>query len=218
MLQIPSFSETNHPLIQALHHYSDSDLLAFCQRYPEQGKYFVGIFCRYAPVVYTLIGNEGRSPVQTDYLFALIWRQIFHEMRPLNLEAQGFPSFQQWLLQLTAAYRDSLEMPPVESITYDIQRTAPPLWCYLEQALDLMPPLPRLVVVLADNFHWSPTRISAHLQGLGEDLTIEDVEYWLNQGRQLILEELPADICQIYFPEFVAPGSPNGDRPKDTHL
>ncbi|WP_024546032.1 hypothetical protein [Picosynechococcus sp. NKBG15041c] len=207
MLQIPSFSETDHPLIQALHHYSDSNLLAFCQRYGDQGRYFVGIFCRYAPVLYMLIGNEGRSPVQVDYLFALIWRQIFHEMRTLNLEAQGCQSLQQWLLRVTAAYQDSLAVPPVESINYDIKRTPPPLWYYLEQALDLIPPLPRLVVVLADNFHWSSMRISAHLQGLGEDLTTEDVDYWIHQGRQLILTELPEDIRTIYFPESGAVGT-----------
>jgi hypothetical protein len=218
MLQIPSFSETDHPLIQALHHYSDSDLLAFCQGDADQGRYFTGIFCRYAPVLYTLIGNGGRSPVQVDYLFALIWRQIFHELRTLDLAAQGCPSLQQWLLEITAAYQDSLEVPPVESINYDLKRTTPPLWCYLEQALDLIPPLPRLVVVLADNFHWSSMRIAAHLQGLGESLSSEDVDYWLGEGRRLILAELPADIRTIYFPEAKftesTQGSP-GDRPQD---
>ncbi|MEB3225452.1 MAG: sigma-70 family RNA polymerase sigma factor [Synechococcus sp.] len=203
MLQIPSFSETNHPLVQALHHYSDLDLLALYQRHPEEGKYFTGIFCRYGPLLYTFLGQDGRSPVQTDYLFALTWRQIFHELRVLDLETQGFSSLQQWLLQLTNAYRETLEIPPVENITYDIKYTPPPLWCYLEQALDLIPALPRLIVVLADNFHWSPTRIAAHLQGSGDELTIADVDEWCHQGRELILEELPTDIRTIYFPDVV---------------
>ncbi|ANV89437.1 RNA polymerase subunit sigma-70 [Picosynechococcus sp. PCC 8807] len=216
MIQIPSFSETNHPLILALNHYSDSDLLTFCQRYLDQGKYFTGIFCRYAPLVYTLVGHGGRSPVQTDYLFALTWRQIFHEMRTLDLEAQGFQSLQQWLLEVATAYQDQFEIPPVASINYDIKRTTPPLWCYLEQALDLVPPLPRLIVVLADHFHWSSTRISAHLQAEREYLTVEDVEDWLNQGRQLVLEELPTDIRTIYFPESLPQLNNEGDRLTDS--
>lgn len=202
-MQIPNFPEANHPLIQSLNHYSDLDLLTLFQRYPEQGKYFTGIFCRYAPVLYTLIGNSARSPVQADYLFALTWRHIFHEMRGLNLQAQGVESLQNWLINTTAMCINGTPLPPVESINYDIEQATPPLWCYLEQALELIPPLARLILVMADNFHWSSTRISAYLQAEGESLTSDDVEYWIEQGRQFVLNELPPDICEVYFPEAV---------------
>lgn len=203
MVQIPSFPEANHPLIQALNHYSDLDLLTLFQRYPEQGKYFTGIFCRYSPIIYSLVGNSARSPVQADYIFALTWRHIFHEMRGLNLRDDhvNADSLQNWLINTTAMCLNGTEIPPVESINYDIKQATPPLWCYLEQSLELIPPLVRLVLVMADNYHWSPTRISAYLQAEGEDLTSEDVEYWVEQGRQFVLNELPKDICELYFPE-----------------
>jgi hypothetical protein len=203
MVQIPSFPEANHPLIQTLNHYSDLDLLTLFQRYPEQGKYFTGIFCRYSPIIYSLVGNSARSPVQADYIFALTWRHIFHELRGLNLrdEHVNADSLQNWLINTTAMCLNGTAIPPVESINYDIKQATPPLWCYLEQALELIPPLVRLILVMADNYHWSPTRISAYLQAEGESLTSEDVEYWMEQGRQFVLNELPKDICELYFPE-----------------
>lgn len=202
MIQIPSFPEANHPLIQSLNHYSDLDLLTLFQRYPEQGKYFTGIFCRYSPVLYTLIGNSARSPVQADYLFVLTWRHIFHELRGLNLQEQeNSASLQNWLINTTAMCINGTSVPPVETINYDINQATPPLWCYLEQALELIPPLARLILVMADNFHWSPTRISAYLQAEGENITSDDVEYWVEQGRQFVVNELPEDICEMYFPE-----------------
>ena len=203
MVQIPSFPEANHPLIQSLNHYSDLDLLTLFQRYPEQGKYFTGIFCRYSPIIYSLIDNSARSPVQADYIFALTWRHIFHEMRGLNLrdENTNADTLQNWLINTTAMCINGTEMPPVESINYDINEATPPLWCYLEQALELIPPLARLILVMADNYHWSPTRISAYLQAEGENLSTEDVEYWIQQGRQFVINELPKDICELYFPE-----------------
>lgn len=203
MVQIPSFPEANHPLIQSLNHYSDVDLLTLFQRYPEQGKYFTGIFCRYSPIIYSLIGNSARSPVQADYIFALTWRHIFHEMRGLNLrdENTNADTLQNWLINTTAMCLNGTEMPPVESINYDIKEATPPVWCYLEQAMELIPPLARLILVMADNYHWSPTRISAYLQAEGENLSTEDVEYWIQQGRQFVINELPQDICELYFPE-----------------
>jgi hypothetical protein len=84
-VQIPHFSESNHPIVKSLFHHSDQELLTLFQRYPEQGKYFTAIFCRYSPIVFTLIRHSARSPVQADYLFALTWRHIFYELRGLDL-------------------------------------------------------------------------------------------------------------------------------------
>ena len=84
-MQIPHFPEANHPLVKSLFHHSDQELLSLFQQYPDYGKYFTVIFCRYSPIVYTLIRHSARSPVQDDYLFALIWRNIYYELGGLNL-------------------------------------------------------------------------------------------------------------------------------------
>lgn len=205
MMQIPSFPEANHPLVQALTHYSDLDLLTLFQRYPEQGKYFTVIFCRYSSVIYSLIDKATRSPVQADYIFALTWRHIFHEMRHLDLQNEmnsDAESLQNWLITTTTMCLKGTELPPVESIHYDIKDSPPPLWCYLEQSLELIPSLARIILVLADNFQWSETQIAAYLQGKGDNLTPTDVKYWLEYGHECVLSELPQDIREIYFPQM----------------
>ncbi len=206
-MEIPHFPESNHLLVQWLSHYSDRELLALFRRYPEQGKYFTAIFCRYSPIVYTLISHSARSPVQANYLFALTWRQLFSEMGGLTLGGEGDAqshSFQTWLIDLTAVYIQQAELPSAESINYDLKTAPPPLWCYLEQALELLPPMIRLIVVMAEKFHCSTTQIVAYLQAQGEILSPTEVQSWLHQGHQILEAALPEDIRMIYLEQPVS--------------
>ncbi|HEY9708010.1 MAG TPA: sigma factor-like helix-turn-helix DNA-binding protein, partial [Oculatellaceae cyanobacterium] len=112
-------------------------------------------------------------------------------------------SFQGWLINMTAICINQAELPPVESIHYDINAAPPPLWCYLEQALEQLPPIVRLMVVMAQTFHWSETRIAAYLQAEGEAISPAQVRTQLQQGYQLLQAALPEDIREIYFGEKV---------------
>ncbi len=208
-MQIPHFSESNHPLVKALFHYSDRELLTLFQRYPEQGKFFTAIFCRYSPIVYTLISHSARSPVQADYLFALTWRHLYYELGGLDLREEYTPEssfFQNWLINMTAVCINQADLPAVESIHYEVKAAPPPLWCYLEQALDQLPPIIRLMIVMAETFQWSETRIAAYLQAEGDVIAPAQVRTQLQQGYQLLETALPEDIRQIYLGEdFKAP-------------
>lgn len=209
-MQIPHFSESQHPLVQELFHHTDQDLLTLFQRHPDQGRPFVGIFCRYHTIVYTLIQHSVRSPVQADYLFAITWRHIYHELRGLDVPtliasttAQGNtkqPTFnlQSWLVNITAVCINHAKLPPVESIHYTLSETSPPLWCYLDQALNRLSPLHRLTVLMTHTFHWSPTRISAYLRAEGTRLSEAEVKDVLVEGYQHLYTVLPDDIQQIY--------------------
>lgn len=201
-MRIPNFPESNHRLVKSLFHYSDRDLLTLFQRYPEQGKYFTTIVCRYSPIVYTLIAHSARSPVQADYLFGLTWRHIFYEMRGLVLppEDEGdTSSFQNWLINMSALCLNQFELPPVESINYNLQDAPPALWCYLEEALELIPAEMRLMLIMSENFHWSETRIAAYLQAEGQLCTPAQVQQQLQQASQLLEQALPEDIKLIYL-------------------
>ncbi|HBE17997.1 MAG TPA: RNA polymerase subunit sigma-70 [Cyanobacteria bacterium UBA11149] len=201
-MQIPHFSESHHPMIKSLSHLSDRELVTLFQRYPEQGKYFVTIFCRYNPIVYTLVRHSARSPVQADYLFALTWRHIFYELRGLDLREETTSdanSFQNWLINMTAICINQADLPPVESIHYNLKSAPPPLWCYLEQALDQLLPALRLMVVMAQTFHWSETRIAAYLQAEGEVMSPQSVRIQLQEAYQLLESGLPEDIAAIYL-------------------
>ncbi|MGK7903155.1 MAG: sigma-70 family RNA polymerase sigma factor [Hormoscilla sp.] len=238
-MQLPEFPECNHTIIKSLFNHSDRELLTLFQLHPECGRYFTAIFCRYYPIVYTLISQSARSPVQADYLFALTWRHIFHELRGLDLRAVSRPdrisenkvvtpqesylryhdagsnkltsrdpiaqlstdtlTLQNWLIDITAICINRFELPPVESIYYSLEEASPPLWCYLEQALEQVPPGMRLIILMAQTFHWSETRISAYLQAEGEMISPANVKMQLIEGYQLLLDTLPADIREIYL-------------------
>lgn len=203
-MQTPPFPEASHLTVKSLFRYSDQDLLTLFQRYPEQGKYFVALFCRYNPIVYTLIAHSARSPVQGDYLFALTWRHAFHEMRSLELRGQNAnqaSSFQNWLINITAMCINQVELPPVEAITYSLESASPPLWCYLEQALDRLQPIVRLILIMAKTFKWSPTRIAAYLQAEGDLISPAQVQTYLEESYRMLSVSLPEDIRVIYLGE-----------------
>ncbi|MEH2012048.1 sigma-70 family RNA polymerase sigma factor [Nostoc sp.] len=207
-MQIPHFPEANHPLVKSLFHHSDDELLTLFQRYPDAGKYFTVIFCRYSPIVYTLIRHSARSPVQADYLFALTWRHIYYELGGLNLtdseSGKEALTMQNWLINMTAFCINEIKLPPTEAIHYSLQTTSPPLWCYVQQALDQLPAVLRLMVLMAQTFHWSETRIAAYLQAEGEAIAPSEVANSLQEGYRMLEDKLPTDIRTIYFGEDLA--------------
>ncbi|MBD2679545.1 MULTISPECIES: sigma-70 family RNA polymerase sigma factor [Nostoc] len=207
-MQIPSFPEANHPLVKSLFHHSDDELLTLFQQYPDAGKYFTVIFCRYSPIVYTLIRHSARSPVQADYLFALTWRHIYYELGGLNLTRgesnQETLTMQNWLINMTAFCINEIKVPPTEAIHYSLEATSPPLWCYVEQALDQLPPILRLIVLMSQTFHWSDTRIAAYLQAEGEAIAPNEVANFLQEGYRMLEDKLPTDIRAIYLGEDFA--------------
>ncbi|RCJ40478.1 RNA polymerase subunit sigma-70 [Nostoc punctiforme NIES-2108] len=207
-MQIPHFPEANHPLVKSLFHHSDHELLTLFQRYPDAGKYFTVIFCRYSPIVYTLIRHSARSPVQADYLFALTWRHIYYELSGLRLtdseSGEEALTMQNWLINMTAFCINEIKLPPTEAIHYSLQATSPPLWCYVQQALDQLPPVLRLIVLMAQTFHWSETRIAAYLQAEGEAIAPYEVANFLQEGYRMLEDKLPTDIRTIYFGEDLA--------------
>ncbi|AFY33307.1 hypothetical protein [Calothrix sp. PCC 7507] len=204
-MQIPHFPEANHPLVKSLFHQSDEELLTLLQRYPDTGKYFTAIFCRYSPIVYTLICHSARSPVQADYLFALTWRHIYYELGGLDLTSpepgKESLTLQNWLINMTAYCINEIQLPPTEAIHYSLKTTSPPLWCYVEQALEQLPAVLRFVVLMAQTFHWSETRIAAYLQAEGENITPVEVANFLREGYRMLEDKLPGDVRTIYLGE-----------------
>ncbi len=204
-MKLPTFAESNHPLIQPLLSSSDFDLVRLFQQHREQGQYFIAIFCRYGHLVYALLQNFARSALQTDYLFAKTWRRIFQELATLEIQPEGIGtetplSFQTWILNLTAIAMHQEEVPALETIRYSLTDAPPPLWCYLEAALEQLPPTLRLILVMAQTFHWSETRIARYLQAEGEELSSIEVRQQLQEAYRLLETALPTDIKTIYLP------------------
>lgn len=201
-MEIPSYPESYHPLIQSLYHHSDEQLLTMFQEYPEQGKYFTTIFCRYSAIVYTLIFDSVGDFQVTNYLFARTWVDIFYEMRGLILSSEGEPeltSLQNWLIYITSLSINEKQNKLGETIPSEFKNVSIPLLCYLEQALEVLPPMIRFILVMIEKFRWSKNRVAAYLQAEGEMITKEELEKWLNRGHQLIESAIPEDIKIIYL-------------------
>ncbi|MEB3211491.1 MAG: hypothetical protein VKL39_09050, partial [Leptolyngbyaceae bacterium] len=108
-----------------------------------------------------------------------------------------------WLGEITKAYITQTELPPVESIHYSLADASPPFLHYLEQSLEHLSPLHRLIVVMAQTFQWRPIRIAAYLRAEGTVLSEAEVEQSLAQGYQALTAALPEDICEIYHLQSV---------------
>jgi hypothetical protein len=197
-MQTPSLPEANHPLIKSLSHYSDQELLTLLQRHPDAGQYFTALYCRYSPLVYTLIRHSARSPVQADYLFSITWRHLFHELLGLDLRTSGV-TLQSWIINVTALCINQAELPPAEDIHYSLEASPPPLQCYVERSLDQVSPAQRLMIIMAQTFRWSEPRIAAYLQAEGEHITAAGVKAQLQAGYERLETSLPEDIRAIYL-------------------
>ena len=204
-INIPTFPEGDHALVQSLQHLSDGELVSLFHAHPEKGRYFTAIFCRYSPIVYSLIRHSTRSPVQADYLFALTWQHILHELGGVaRMAGNGVDGFnlQQWLVTLTAFCINQVVLPEVPAIHYRLDQASPPFWCYLHRALDQLAPLDRLILVMAHTFGWSQTRMLAYLQAEGECLKPEQLQQRLGLAHQTLLGALPEDIRRLYLPQL----------------
>lgn len=201
-MKLPDFPESNHPLVLSLQDYSDQELVQGFQQHPDEGKYFIALFCRFGAMSYSLLRNMARSHLQVDYLFARVWRNIFYELNHLVMETGGGgPNFslQAWITNKVAACITEDQLPAVETIQYTLSTAPPPLWCYIQIALDHVPPLPRLVLVLSQTFRWQDPRIEAVLQAEGKNITPEDINQYRQEAYQALQAALPQDIQEVYF-------------------
>ena len=191
-------------MIRPLLEQGDQALVQGFQQYPYQGQYFAAIFCRYGALTYALLRHMAQSPLQVDYLFAQVWRYTFEDLKHLNLaslttdEAEVF-SLQSWIVNKTAVCINQGELPAIETVQYSLSTAPPPLWCYLQTALEQLPALLRLVLVLSQTFHWQPARIAGVLQAEGEEIEVAEVPLILQEAYQHLKRALPDDIQTIYM-------------------
>jgi hypothetical protein len=199
-MRIPEFPEANHTLLIPLKTQSDLELLRQFQECPEQGKFFAALFYRYHPVVYSLIIQRMVTPEINNYLMAIAWRQFFYEMRGLVLEEDDnllLDSLQDWFIYHTGVLLQEVNIPQI--ITYDLEKTPVPLWCYVEQGLENLSPLSRFILVMSEKFNWNQTRIIAYLQAEGHLFSNTEITDYLESAYQQLEAGLPSDICSIYL-------------------
>lgn len=199
-MKIPSFPEVHEPSVRTLFGLSDRKLLSLFQESPGAGLYFVAIYGRYAAMVYALIRHLAPNPSQVDYLFALTWRTIFPALQTLSLDDLTEEStLQSWLLDVTGVCIHQFEIPPAEAIRYSLQQTPPPFWCYLEIALDQLPPRQRLLIVMAQTAQWNSALMASYLKAEGETISEAEIPQCLEDAYRQLEGQLPEDIHKVYL-------------------
>jgi len=205
VLSFPMMAERQHPLIQPLLTWSDEDLIKAFQDERDRGCYFIALYCRYAPLVYSVLQHHGKSAVQVDYLFAKTWHGLFLSLDLVEFTPEGIragdeeaTSLRNWIVNRTATLVQE-DLPGIEHITYSLKDAPPPLWCYLEASLAYLPALTRLVLVTTQTFHWSLERVRAYLEVQGESETLESLQQHLEQGFEMLADRLPSDVRDIYL-------------------
>jgi hypothetical protein len=200
MVFLPTFPEAKHELVLSLSDLSDRELIARCQQHRDRGQFFTVLFCRYGAIVYSTIQHAVESQSQAEYLFAIVWRQIFKEIQRVQIPPESDPvDWQSWIMDITGSVLSRIEISSLAQTRYALTAAPPPLWCYLEQALDRLPPLLRLIVVMAESLKWDEQRISAYLQGEGEKIPAAEIPAYLAEGYRLLENALPEDIRAIYL-------------------
>jgi hypothetical protein len=206
MLSIPTFPEANHEILRSLVNYSDRELVSLHQLHPDRGQFFTALFCRYSAIVYSVVRHAVGSNSQADYLFAIVWRQIFEELDRVQLSLDpAATNWQNWLMDITGSTIDRIEVPASDRIRYALADAPPPLRCYLERALERIPPLSRLIVVMTRSLKWNEQRICAYLQGEGQKIPAASIPQYLAQGYQQLEAAIPQDIRDIYLTVSTTP-------------
>jgi hypothetical protein len=195
---IPTFAEAQHESILALQAYSDAELMQYHRQEPEQAKFFVAFFCRYASIVYSIIQHIASDPVQVEYAFALAWQRIFNQLQLLEDHQLQINNWQQWVVNVAGELIGQEPLPPSVDISYRLAEVSPPLRCYTVRSLELVQPLLRLVFVMGKQWNWSPKQIATALQAEGEELEEMDVPLYLAEAQKAFEKTLPLDLLEIY--------------------
>ena len=202
-MKLPDFLESSHPLISPLLEWSDKDLVRAFQENPQEGRYFIAIFCKYAALSYSLLTNKAPSQIQVDYIFAKVWRNLFFELRTLPPEKMHGSNpnnlgLQAWIFNKTAMSIHSEDIPSIEDIPYVMDAAPLPFWCYIQIALDQVSPLSRLLLVLSETFRWSPAKILSFMKMEGEEFNSSQLEAALNKANEELRAVMPYDVQEIY--------------------
>lgn len=202
-MKLPDFLESSHPLVSPLLSWSDEQLVLSFQTHPDEGKFFIAIFCKYAALTYSLLTNKAPSQIQVDYIFARVWRNLFFELRTLTPEQMhgsnpNNQGLQAWIFNKTALSIHTEQIPAIEDVPYSMDASPLPFWCYLQIALDSISPLSRLLLVLSQTFRWPHSKIIGFLSAEGEKMSALELETALNQAQTELASALPVDVQDIY--------------------
>ncbi len=197
--------ECRSSLVRGLGIYSDQELVTHLQNHPEQGRYFIALFCRFERQVDAQM--RTRLPPLSESQRHWIWEQLFLGLSQLQVTDPGTFSLSTWMEQqvnmrmteVEVSSQDQSERELVSEREQSLAAISPVLHCYVQQALAKLPPDKRFVLVLHDTFRWTEHQILTQLRQEGISLSPQATLEFIQSARQTLFQELPGDIRALYL-------------------
>ncbi|MGA7952768.1 MAG: hypothetical protein WCA07_04525 [Gloeobacterales cyanobacterium] len=181
--------------VRALSSKEDAELVSLALTQPQEGRYFLALYCRHQALVQSLLKyGPVTMPVELVGLQATLWSQVYKELSQFDTRRERFIS---WLVARVAR---TLVKVPNELPPYLRSGEIPvPLVPFLRNAIDELSQPKRLLLVLCDVLEVPADEAITTLSLEGYILTPEDLSVQLQQARRQVLQAIPQDIYSIYF-------------------
>jgi hypothetical protein len=181
--------------VRALSSKEDTELVSLAITQPQEGRYFLALYCRHQALVQSLLKyGPVTMPLELVGLQATLWSQVYRELPEFDTRRERFIS---WLVTRIAR---TLVQVPNELPPYLRSGEIPvPLVPFLRNALDELSQPKRLILVLCDVLEVPAAEAIKTLSREGYILTPEDLSEQIHQARHLVLRAIPQDIYSIYF-------------------
>lgn len=192
------FPELNHELIKPLHNIDDLELWTLWQKYPQQSRYLIMLFFRYADFPQKVAKNFHNLELSLPYKESL-WFYLFDELLNYNLEKDSLLS--EIITQLVNEFltAEKVIVTSTDKSDEHLEIRFFPLKYYLKKNLDQLSPLERIILLTKDKFNWEDEKILGYLQQQKQAITLAEIKAYHTQAHARLLNFLPLDIVTIYL-------------------
>ena len=177
----------------ALSGKDDTELVALAIAKPQEGRYFLALYCRHRGLVESLLKPDKRS-AEVISLEATLWSQVYDDLRQFDLRQDRFVS---WLV--THVAKTLTKIPNELPLSLRSGSVPVPLVPFLRRALDELPQPQRLLLILREIMNFPISAMLEMLDKEGYTLTEEELTTQLQRANCQVLGALPQDIYTIYF-------------------
>lgn len=192
------FPELNHELIKPLQNFDDLKLWTLWQKYPQQSRYLIMLFCRYANFPEKVAKNFHNIKISLSY-FESLWFFMFDRL--LNYEIEQDAILSEIIIQLINEFftGEKIIVTSTNKIDDHLEIRFLPLKYYLQKNLDKLSPLERIILLTKDKFNWEDEKILDYLQQQKQVITLAEIKAYYTQAHSRLLNFLPIDIVSIYL-------------------
>ncbi|WP_017293896.1 hypothetical protein [Geminocystis herdmanii] len=192
------FLELNHELIKPLHNVDDLELWILWQKYPQQSRYLIMLFFRYADFPQKVAKNFHNLELSLPYLENL-WFFMFDRLLNYNLEKKSLLS--EIITQLVNEFLTAEKIIVTSTNKSDehLEIRFFPLKYYLQKNLDKLSNIERIILLTKDKFNWENEKILDYLQQQKQTITLAEIKAYYTQAHSRLLNFLPIDIVSIYL-------------------